>query len=95
MKRLRSLLVLIKPGLPDPLYLSLIDRLRTVARGLASARDAAALLDAIDKFAKTEGEGEATPIPALRAWLQESHDVVGVQSDLAKRRRRSQRRSRK
>jgi CHAD domain-containing protein len=76
LKRLRSLLVLIKPGLPDPLYLSLIDRLRTVARGLASARDAAALLDAIDKFAKTEGEGEATPIPALRAWLQERRQAA-------------------
>ena len=31
----------------------------------------------------------------LRAWLQESHDVVGTQSDLAERRRPSRRRSRR
>ena len=31
----------------------------------------------------------------LRAWLQESHDVVGTQSDLAERRRPPRRRSRR
>jgi hypothetical protein len=31
----------------------------------------------------------------LRAWLQESHDVVGTQSDLRERRRLAQRRSRR
>ena len=50
LKRLRSLLVLIRPGLPEPVFLSLTDRLRTIARGLAPARDAHALLDAIDKL---------------------------------------------
>ena len=76
LKRLRSLLVLIKPGLPEPVFLSLTERLRTIARGLAPARDAAALLDAVDKFAKAEGEGEATPIPALRSWLQERRQAA-------------------
>jgi CHAD domain-containing protein len=76
LKRLRSLLVLIEPGLPEPVFLSLTERLRTIARGLAPARDAAALLDAVDKFAKAEGEGEESPIPALRAWLQERRQVA-------------------
>ena len=76
LKRLRSLLVLIRPGLPEPVFTSLTERLRTIARGLAPARDAAALLDAVDKFAKAEGEGEATPIPALRAWLQERRQAA-------------------
>ena len=76
LKRLRSLLVLIRPGLPEPVFNSLTERLRTIARGLAPARDAAALLDAVDKFAKAEGEGEATPIPALRAWLQERRQAA-------------------
>ena len=76
LKRLRSLLVLIRPGLPEPVFDSLTERLRTIARGLAPARDAAALLDAVDKFAKAEGEGEATPIPALRAWLQERRQAA-------------------
>jgi CHAD domain-containing protein len=76
LKRLRSLLVLIKPGLPEPVYVSLTDQLRTIARGLAPARDAAALLDAVDNFAKTEGDGEATPIPALRSWLQERRQAA-------------------
>jgi CHAD domain-containing protein len=76
LKRLRSLLVLIQPGLPEPAFLSLTERLRGIARGLASARDAAALLDAVDKFAKSEGEEENTPIPALRAWLQERRQAA-------------------
>ena len=79
LKRLRSLLVLIEPGLPEPVFLSLTERLRTIARGLAPARDAAALLDAVDKFAKAEGEGEETPIPALRAWLQERRQAAKQQ----------------
>jgi CHAD domain-containing protein len=72
LKRLRSLLVLIRPGLPEPVYASLVERLRTVARGLAPARDAHALLDAINKlFGDAEDDTEGTPIPALRSWLRE------------------------
>lgn len=70
LKRLRSLLLLIRPGLPEPVFLSLSDRLRAIARGLASARDAHALLDAIDKLDDhPHGQGDANPIRALRAWL--------------------------
>jgi len=70
LKRLRSLLVLIRPGLPEPVFLSLTDRVRTIARGLAPARDAHALLDAIDKLGDDDLDpGESTPIRALRAWL--------------------------
>src|SRR4249920_2450754 len=50
LKRLRSLMALIRPGLPDPVYANLAERLRTIAKGLAPARDANALLDAINKL---------------------------------------------
>jgi CHAD domain-containing protein len=77
LKRLRSLLVLIRPGLPEPVFLSLTDRLKTLARGLAPARDAAALLDAIDKLAgEAEGEQDATPTRALRAWLHKRRQAA-------------------
>lgn len=70
LKRLRSLLLLIRPGLPDPLFLSLTDRVRTIARGLAPARDAHALLDAIDKLdGEIEVDGDGAPVQGLRAWL--------------------------
>lgn len=70
LKRLRSLLVLIRPGVPEPVFLSLTERVRSIARGLAPARDAHALLDAIDKLGGgDQNPGESTPIRALRAWL--------------------------
>lgn len=70
LKRIRSLLVLIRPGLPEPLYLSLNERVRAIAKGLAPARDAQALLDAIDKIGgNPEAQGDSSPIRALRAWL--------------------------
>jgi CHAD domain-containing protein len=69
LKRLRSLLALIRPGLPEPVFLSLTDRVRTIARGLAPARDAHALLDAIDKLDDDLDAGGSTPIRSLRAWL--------------------------
>ena len=56
LKRLRSLLVLIRPGLPEPVFDNLTDRLRTIARGLAPARDAHALLDAIDKLGRPKAK---------------------------------------
>jgi CHAD domain-containing protein len=72
LKRLRSLLVLIRPGLAEPVYASLVERLRSIAKGLAPARDAHALLDAINKlFGDAEDDTEGTPIPALRSWLRE------------------------
>ncbi len=78
LKRLRSLLVLISPGLPEPVFLDLTERLRTLARGLAPARDADALLDAIDKLAgEAEGDHDAAPIRALRAWLHKRRHAAG------------------
>jgi CHAD domain-containing protein len=70
LKRLRSLLVLIRPGMPEPVFFSLTERVRSIARGLAPARDAHALLDAIDKLGGGDQHaGESTPTRALRAWL--------------------------
>jgi CHAD domain-containing protein len=70
LKRIRSLLVLIRQGLPEPLFLKLIERLQIIAKGLAPARDAQALLDAIDKIGrKDEVQGDSSPIRSLRAWL--------------------------
>lgn len=69
LKRLRSLLALIRPGLPEPVFLSLTDRVRTIARELAPAREAHALLDAIDKLDDDLDAGGSTPIRSLRAWL--------------------------
>jgi CHAD domain-containing protein len=70
LKRLRSLLLLIRPGLPEPLFLSLVDRIRNIARGLAPARDAHALLDAIDKLRdEIDVDVDGTPVQNLRAWL--------------------------
>jgi CHAD domain-containing protein len=72
LKRLRSLLVLIEPGLPEPVYLSLTERLRTIAKSLAPARDAQALLDAIAKLGKDPtGDDDGTAIRGLTAWLQQ------------------------
>lgn len=67
LKRLRSLLMLIRPGLPEPVFLELSDRLRIIAKGLAPARDAQALIDALDKLSR--GGPEAPPIQSLRGWL--------------------------
>lgn len=70
LKRLRSLLLLIRPGLPEPLFLSLTDKMRTIARGLAPARDAHALLDAVDKLSgQIDADGDSAPVEGLRAWL--------------------------
>jgi len=72
LKRLRSLLVLIKPGLPDPVFLNLSERLKAIAKGLAPARDAQALLDALGKLGKDpDGDDDGTAIRSLTAWLQQ------------------------
>ncbi|HYB05785.1 MAG TPA: CHAD domain-containing protein [Methyloceanibacter sp.] len=78
LKRLRSLLALIRPGLPEPVFVSFTKRLRMLARGLAPARDADALLDAVNKLAgEAEGYQDATPIRALRAWLRKRRQAAG------------------
>jgi CHAD domain-containing protein len=71
LKRLMSLLVLIKPGLPEPVFLSLTERLRTIAKGLAPARDAQALLDALEKLARDPADDDGGAVErGLTAWLQ-------------------------
>jgi CHAD domain-containing protein len=71
LKRLRSLLLLVRPGIPEPAFASLTDSIATIARGLSAARDAQALADAVDKLAReTEsGPGDGA-IQSLRGWLQ-------------------------
>jgi hypothetical protein len=70
LKRLRSLLLLVRPGMPEPAFATLTDRLAGIARGLAPARDAAALADAVDKLERETGAGPGLgPIQSLRAWL--------------------------
>ena len=71
LKRLRSLLLLARPGMPEPAFTTLTERLGTIARGLAAARDAQALIDAIDKLDRETPSGPGQgPIHSLRAWLQ-------------------------
>jgi hypothetical protein len=57
--------------MPEPAFLTLTNRLAQIARGLAAARDAAALTDAIDKLERETGAGPGLgPLHSLRAWLQ-------------------------
>lgn len=71
LKRLRSLLLLARPGMPEPAFADLTDKLTTIARGLAAARDAHALIDAVDKLHRETGAGPGVgPIHSLRAWLE-------------------------
>jgi CHAD domain-containing protein len=70
LKRLRSLLLLARPGMPEPVYTSLYGRVTAIARGLAAARDAQALIDASDKLERKSGPGPGLgPLHSLRAWL--------------------------
>ncbi len=71
LKRLRSLLILIRPGLPEPVFLHLTERLRTIAQGLAPARETQALLDAVGKLPEDEAEDNGDVERGLSAWLRE------------------------
>ena len=77
LKRLRALLALIRPGLPDPVFDNLTDRLRTIALGLAPARDAHAL-DRRHRQARADEEtcDAATPTQSLRAWLMKRRELA-------------------
>jgi CHAD domain-containing protein len=76
LKRLRALLALIRPGLPDPVFDNLTDRLRAIALRLAPARDAHALIDAIDKLGTDASDAATTPTQSLRAWLMKRRDAA-------------------
>ncbi|MBM3543295.1 MAG: CHAD domain-containing protein [Alphaproteobacteria bacterium] len=77
LKRLRSLLLLIRPGIPEPVFASLFERLTTVSRGLAPARDAQALMDAVNKLERDtpSGPGDGT-IQSLRGWLMKRRQAA-------------------
>ncbi len=70
-KKLRSLLLLARPGMPEPVFSNLSARVASIGKGLAAARDAQALLDAVDKLERntSPGSGEG-PIQSVRRWLQ-------------------------
>lgn len=71
LKRLRSLLLLARPGMPEPVFASLTERVAAIARGLAPARDAHALIDAVDKLERESEPGPGQgPIRSMRAWLE-------------------------
>jgi len=76
-KRLRSLLLLARPGMPEPVFGKLTAQVISIGKGLAAARDAQALLDAVDKLERhTEpGSGEG-PIQSLRGWLHKRRQAA-------------------
>jgi CHAD domain-containing protein len=77
LKRLRSLLLLIRPGVPELVSATLSERLRAIAQGLAPARDAQALLDAVDKLRIDAPEStDTTPVQSLRGWLRKRREAA-------------------
>jgi hypothetical protein len=71
LKRLRSLLLLARPGMPGPVFLDLTERIAAIARGLAPARDAHALIAAVSKLERETAAGPGLgPIHSMRAWLE-------------------------
>jgi CHAD domain-containing protein len=70
LKRLRSLLILIEPGIPQALFEHLLAELTLSAKQLAPARDAQALVDTVDKLGKKSSKlGQSTALRGLRNWL--------------------------
>ncbi|WP_083239157.1 CHAD domain-containing protein [Methyloceanibacter superfactus] len=76
-KRLRSLLLLARPGMPEPVFSNLTARVASIGKGLAAARDAQALLDAVDKLERNTqpGDGEG-PIQSVRGWLHKRRQAA-------------------
>lgn len=71
MKRLRALLHLIKPAMPKGAFAASEARIKTIARRLAGARDAQALLETVRKLETQDGAAEVAAVAeALRAHLQ-------------------------
>ena len=69
-KRLRSLLLLARQGMPEPVFAHLTARVARIGKGLAAARDAQALLDAVDKLETTTEPGLGDgPLQSVRGWL--------------------------
>jgi len=76
-KRLRSLLLIAHPGMPEPVFSNLTARVSSIGKGLAAARDAQALLDAVDKLERNTapGSGEG-PIQSIRGWLNKRRQAA-------------------
>ena len=65
-KRLRSLLLLARPGMPDPVFVTYPAESPVSAKGLAAARDAHALFDAVNTLERNTEPGLGDrPIDAL------------------------------
>ncbi|MGE4428859.1 MAG: CHAD domain-containing protein [Solirubrobacteraceae bacterium] len=79
LKRLRSLVRLLRPGLAKADRRTTADTLRDVSRGLAARRDADALIETLDALgpASTEALG-AEPLDRLRAALTARAAVPGA-----------------
>jgi CHAD domain-containing protein len=76
-KRLRSLLLLTRPGMPEPVFRNLTTRVASIGKGLAAARDAQALLDAVDKLEQSTGpDAGAGPIQSVRGWVHKRRQVA-------------------
>jgi hypothetical protein len=70
-KRLRALLHLIKPGLPKDAFAATEGQIKQIARALAGARDAQAMLDTVRKLEGHEGAARVAPVTAaMRTHLQ-------------------------
>ncbi|MGH6866114.1 MAG: CHAD domain-containing protein [Methyloceanibacter sp.] len=78
LKRLRSLLLLARPGMPEPVFGSLNERVSRIGKGLAAARDAQALLDAVVKLERHSEDWLASrgPTQSLRGWLQKRRQTA-------------------
>jgi CHAD domain-containing protein len=75
LKRLRSLIWLVRPGLPQPLFAHLDHSLKATAKELAPARDAQALVDTVDGLGKKAPRLVESPaMQGLRSWLSERRD---------------------
>jgi CHAD domain-containing protein len=69
LKRLRSLLLLVRRGLPKHGFKTLNRRIQATAKGLASARDTHALIEALEKLDR-ELPLPAEVVKSLRHWLE-------------------------
>ncbi len=77
-----------RPGMPEPVFANLTDRLRRIARGLAPARDAQALLDAVDKLERETGPATGPRPHPILARLAAQAPARGGAESRAKRRLR-------